>query len=116
MKYALLIYGDEKASANATPEQKQAEGAAYEVFTKSIVESGNFLDGDPFEATSTAKTVEVRDGQTQSKQGPADTTRLQLGAYYKVEAESVEQAVEMASRIPGARHGSIEVRPIWQFD
>ena len=116
MKYALLIYGDEKASANVTPEQKQAEGAAYEVFTKSIVESGNFLDGDPFEATSTAKTVEMRDGKTQSRQGPADTARLQLGAYYKVEADSAEQAEEMASRIPGARFGTIEVRPVWQFD
>ena len=116
MKYALLIYGDEQAAASATPEQFQAESDAYEVFTKSIIESGNFLDGDPFMPTSNSTSVQVRDGQTQSTSGPAATATPQLMAYYKVEAESPEHAVELAARIPGARHGTIEVRPIVQFD
>jgi hypothetical protein len=116
MKYALLIYGDEQAMAHATPEQLKAEGDAYEVFTRSIVESGNFLDGDPLHPTSEATKVEVRDGNTQTSSGPVVSTNPQLIAYYKVEAEGPEQAVEMASRIPGARYGSIEVRPIVQFD
>jgi hypothetical protein len=116
MKYALLIYGDEQAMGQATPEQLKAEGDAYEVFTQSIIESGNFLDGDPFHPTSSATKVEVRDGTTQTSPGPVVSTNPQLTAYYKVEAEGPDQAVEMASRIPGARYGSIEVRPILQFD
>jgi hypothetical protein len=116
MKFMLLIYGDEKAAANASPEDMQAQAAAYEAFTKSIIDSGNFLDGDPFLSTDSASTVEVRDGKAETRKGPADTTSLQLGAYYKVEAEGAEQAAEMAARIPGARVGTIEVRPVWQFD
>jgi hypothetical protein len=116
MKYALLIYGDEQAMAHATPEQMQAEGDAYEVFTKSIVASGNFLDGDPFLPTASAKTVQVRDGATHTTDGPAVTSEPQLIAYYKVEADGPDQAIEMASRIPGARYGSVEVRQVMQFD
>ncbi len=116
MKFALLIYGDEGAAAQATPEQLHAEADAYEAFTKSIVESGNFLDGDPFLPTSAAQTVQVRDGQTQTAAGPAVTSNPQLLAYYKVEADGPEHASEMASRIPGARYGTIEVRPIMTFD
>src|SRR5688572_14334052 len=108
MKFMLLIYGDEQAVANATPAQIQAEGDAYERFTKSIVATGAFLDGDPFQPTASATTVEVRDGKTERRPGPADAASLQLGAYYKVEAESLDQAVEMASRVPGARYGTIE--------
>ena len=116
MKYALLIYGDEQAMAHATPDQMQAESDAYDVFTKSIVASGNFLDGDPFLPTSSAKTVQVRDGGTTTADGPAVTSSPQLLAYYKVEADGPDQAIEMASRIPGARYGSIEVRQVTQFD
>jgi hypothetical protein len=116
MKFMLLIYGDEASRASVTREDIQAESDAYEAFTKSIVESGNFLDGDPFEATGNATTVSVRDGKLETRQGPAERTTLQLGAYYKVEADSQDQAVEMAARIPGARRGSIEVRPVWNFE
>jgi hypothetical protein len=116
MKYALLIYGDEQAQAHATPEQNQAVGEAYEVFTQSIMGSGNYLDGDPFLPTSTATSVSVRDGETKTSSGPVVTTDPQLIAYYKVTADSPEQAVDMASRIPGAQWGAIEVRQIMQFD
>lgn len=116
MKYMLLIYGDERAAAQATPEQFKAQADAYEVFTKSIVESGNFLDGDPFLPTSTAKTVSVRDGNVQTAPGPFETTNQQLFAYYKVEANDEQHALEMAARIPGAQTGTIEVRPVMTFD
>jgi hypothetical protein len=116
MKFMLLIYGDESQAANATPEQLQAQSDAYDAFTKSIVEGGNFLDGDPFQSTGTASTVEVRDGKAQTKPGPADAGTLQLGAYYKVQADSPEQAAEMAARIPGAQYGTVEIRPVWEFD
>src|SRR6266511_1979435 len=75
MKYMLLIYRDEQAAAKASPADMQKEGAAYEAFTKSITDTGNFLDGDPFEPTASAQTVEVRGGKTQSRKGPADTAQ-----------------------------------------
>jgi hypothetical protein len=116
MKYMLLIYGEEQAQAHATPEQNQAVADEYEAFTKSIVESGNFLDGDPFLPTGTSKTVTVRDGGTETKDGPAVTTDPQLLAYYKVEADGPEQAAEMAARVPGAKYGAVEVRQVVVFD
>jgi hypothetical protein len=116
MKYMLLIYGDEQQRPEPESTAMAEEGAKYEVFTKSIIASGNFVDGDPFLPTTTATTVEVRGGKTKTSGGPVEKTALQLQAYYKVEAENEEQAVEMASRIPGAQYGAIEVRPVVQFD
>jgi hypothetical protein len=116
VKYMLLIYGDEQAATAATPEQSQAVADEYDVFTRSIVESGNFLDGDPFHGTDSAKTIQVRDGRTSSADGPAVRTTPQLTAYYKVEASSPEHAAELAARIPGAKWGVVEVRPVMQFD
>jgi hypothetical protein len=116
MKYMLLIYGDEQAASQATPEQFQAQADAYEEFTKSIVANGKFLDGDPFQPTTTAKTVAVRDGGTTTTPGPFEATTQQLFAYYKVEAENEQEALEMAARIPGAQTGTVEVRPVMTFD
>jgi hypothetical protein len=116
MKYMLLIYGDEQAAAHATPEQLKAEGDRYEAFTQSIIASGNFLDGDPFMPTSMSRTVKVRDGATQASDGTPGPGDGQLTAYYKVEADSAAAAEEMASRIPGAAYGTIEVRPVVAFD
>lgn len=116
MKFMLLIYGDEQAAAQATPEQTQQVSDAYEAFTQSIRATGNFLDGDPFLPTSTAKSVSVNGGGAQVTDGPTVTTNPQLVAYYKVQADSPEQAVEMATRIPGAQWGSVEVRPVMEFD
>jgi hypothetical protein len=108
----LLIYGDDSAVANATPEQMQAVADEYEAFTQSIRSSGNFLDGDPFLPTSTATTVAANG----TSSGPAVSASPQLQAYYKVEADGPEQAVEMAKRVPGAKYGSVEVRQIVQYD
>ena len=112
MKYMLLIYGDEAAQAAATPEQGQAVADEYEAFTQSIRSSGNYLDGDPFMPTTTATTVSPEG----SNGGPAVTTSPQLLAYYKVEAEGPEQAVELAKRIPHARFGAVEVRQVVKYD
>ena len=116
MKFMLLIYGDEQAAAQATPEQNQQVADAYEEFTQSIIKSGNFLDGDPFMPTSTASTVHVNDQGPQTSEGPAVRTDPQLLAYYKVQAESADHAEELASRVPGARFGTVEVRQVIEFD
>lgn len=116
MKFALLIYGDEQAAAQASEAETKQVADAYEAFTQSIIQSRNFVDGDPFHPTSDSTTVRVRDGRTETSSGPVERTSQQLIAYYKVEADSPEHAVEMASRIPGARFGAIEVRPVVHFD
>ena len=131
MKFMLLIYGDEQARQKATPADIQKEGAAYEEFTKSIVASA-FETGcglgrrrsrrgrfpTIISPTIPSTTSAASGASSTQRQGPraADTAKLQLQAYYKVEAKSPEEAVEMASRIPGAQRGTIEVRPVWEFN
>jgi len=84
----------------------------YSAYTQSIVQSGNFKAGDGLQPTSTATTVRVRDGKILATDGPFAETREQLGGYYLVEARDLDAAIAMAARIPGARDGSIEVRPV----
>jgi len=116
MKYMLLIYGDEQARPEPGSNAMAEEGAKYEAFTKSIIASGQFLDGDPFLPTVTATTVEVRGGKTQTSGGPVEKTALQLQAYYKVEAKDEAEAISLAARVPGAQYGAIEVRQVVVFD
>jgi len=85
---------------------------AYGDFTQSIVKSGNMKAGDALQPTATATTVRVRDGKTLTTDGPFAETKEQLGGYYLVEAKDLDEATRLAARIPGARVGSIEVRPV----
>ena len=87
----------------------------YGAFTQGIVKSGHFKAGDPLQPTSTATTVRVREGKTLTVDGPFAETKEQLGGYYLIEAENLDQAVAIAARIPSARFGSIEVRPVMKM-
>jgi len=86
--------------------------ADFNAFTKGIVDAGNFKAGDRLQSVATATTVRVREGKTLSTHGPFAETREQLGGYYVIEAKDLDEATAIAARIPGARFGSIEVRPI----
>jgi hypothetical protein len=112
MKYLCMIYSDEsqwpKLPANAT----EAMMNEYRDFTGSIQKSGQFVDGNRLEPTQTATTVRIRDGKLSTTDGPFAETKEQLGGYYLVEARDLNEAILVAARIPGARVGSIEVRPI----
>ena len=112
MQYLLLIYRNEAELGKMTPEDRQKMSAEYGVYTQSIIQSGNFKAGDGLQPTTTATTVRVRDGKTMTTDGPFAETREQLGGYYLVEAKDLDAATAMAARIPGARDGSIEVRPV----
>ena len=112
MQYILLIYGNEAAASNATPEQRGAMMAAYGGFTKSIREAGNHIAGDGLQPSATATTVRVRDGRTTTTDGPFAETREQLGGYYLINAADLDEAIAIAARIPGAAFGCIEVRPV----
>jgi hypothetical protein len=85
-------------------------------YTQSIVQSGHFKAGDGVQPSTTATTVRVRDGKVMTTDGPFAETREQLGGYYLIDAKDLDTAIEIASRIPGAKTGSIEVRPIMIYD
>ena len=113
MKYLMMIYEDFEAEAAKTPEQFQAMLAGYGKFTKDVTDSGVYLGGNPLQPGSTATTVRVRGGKVQTTDGPFAETKEQLGGYYLIEAKDLNEAIQVASHIPSARFGSIEVRPIW---
>ena len=112
MEYLLLIYGPESAWATMSEETRGALYKEYYEFTESIRQSGHYKGGNPLQSVTTATTVRVRDGKTVTTDGPFAETREQLGGYYLVEAANLDEATGIAARIPGARLGSIEVRPI----
>jgi hypothetical protein len=116
MQYLLMIYQNEAeyGKMDAATGQKMME--EYGTFTQSIIQSGNFKAADRLQPTSTATTVRVRDGKTLTTDGPFAETREQLGGYYLVEAKDLDEAMAIAARIPSARVGSIEVRPIWVYN
>jgi hypothetical protein len=116
MQYLLLIYRNEAELVNMDPAARQKLSAEYGTYTQSIVQSGNFKAGDGLQPTSTATTVRVRDGKILTTDGPFAETREQLGGYYLVEAKDLDAAIGMAARIPGARDGSIEVRPVMIYN
>jgi hypothetical protein len=115
MQYMLLIYGNEAENAARPAEESKRIYGAYGAFTKGIVESGHFKAGDALQSASTATTVRVRGGKQVVTDGPFAETREQLGGYYLVEAKDLDEAVAIAARIPGAEHGSIEVRPVMKM-
>lgn len=116
MQYLLMIYQNEAEYAKNDAATSQKMVAEYQAFTQSIIQSGNFKTGDRLQPTTTATTVRVRDGKTLTTDGPFAETREQLGGYYLVEAKDLDAAIAIAARIPSARIGSIEVRPIWVYN
>ncbi len=114
MQYLLLIYTAEPTEA--VPEDVMAtEMAAYNAFGRWVQERGLMRAGEALHPTSAATTVRVRDGKTIATDGPFAETKEALGGYYLIEAANLDEAIEAAARIPGSQHGSIEIRPIWDF-
>jgi hypothetical protein len=116
MQYLLMIYQNEAEYAKIDPATLQKVYEEYGAFTQGIVKSGNFKAGDRLQPTTTATTVRIRDGKTMMTDGPFAETREQLGGYYLVDAKDLDEALAIAAKIPGARFGSIEVRPIWVYN
>ncbi len=111
MQYLLLIYNCEGQSAEA--HETAAIMKEYGAFTRGIIESGHYKGGNALQPVTTATSVRVRDGKTLLTDGPFAETAEQLGGYYLIEAANLDDATAIAARIPGARTGTIEVRPIW---
>jgi hypothetical protein len=114
MKYLCLIYGVESVvQAMPVPDLQKLMGE-YNAFTESIKKSGQWVGGERLRPVQTATTVRVRDGKTSATDGPFAETKEQLGGFYMIEARDLNDAIQVASRIPSARWGSIEVRPVWE--
>jgi hypothetical protein len=113
MQYLLLVYANEAEMAARTPAAVKALTAEYMEFTKGIIQGGQFKAGDRLRPTSSASTVRMRNGQVTTTDGPFAETREQLGGYYLIEAKNLDEAIAVAARMPGAKVGSIEVRPVW---
>jgi hypothetical protein len=112
MKYMLLIYDDEKTWAKFSETERQHYMGEYRQFTQQIQSGGQYVAGSQLRPTSAATSVQLRNGKRLVIDGPYVETREQLGGYYLIEAKDLDEAIAIAARIPSARTGTVEVRPL----
>ena len=114
MEYLLLIYADENAlAATATPEQIEGHASAFGAYVRELMDRGVLRAGAPLQPSSVATTVKVRDGKTLTTDGPFMETKEAVVGYYQLECKDLDEALELAAKIPAAQMGTIEVRPVW---
>jgi len=116
MRYLCLIYSEEKRLATAAKADMDAMLTEYGAFTDEIKKSGKYLAGEGLQATTTATTVRIRNGKLSTTDGPFAETKEQLGGFYLITAKDLNDAIQVAGRIPGAKIGSIEVRPVMEYN
>jgi hypothetical protein len=116
MRYLCLIYDDESKWGTMPKEEAEAMMGEYFAFTEDIKKNGQHLGGEALQPTETATTVRVRNGKVSTTDGPFAETKEQLGGYYLINAKDLNEAIQVAARIPSARLGSVEVRPIMEFE
>jgi hypothetical protein len=112
MQYALLIYGDEETPEQRSDDERRAGYAEYAAYTASLRNEGKLLGGEELQPAATATAVRVREGETIVSDGPFAETKEVLGGFYLIDADSLDDAIDAAARIPSARIGTIEVRPV----
>jgi hypothetical protein len=112
MQYMLLIYNDPHAWESMSEAERGEVFNAYGTFTAELQASGKMVAGDALQAIDTATSVRVRDGGTLTTDGPFAETKEVLGGYYLIDVETLDEALEWGSKVPGAKYGTIEVRPV----
>jgi hypothetical protein len=115
MRYLCLIYDEERKLIARSRPEAEAMTKEYVAFTEAIQKTGHYLAGEALQPVQAATTVRVRNGRVSATDGPFAETKEQLGGFYMIEARDLDEAIQVASRIPSARQGSIEVRPIREF-
>jgi hypothetical protein len=115
MRYAMLICVDENWLAALDESEGTAMLARYGQFIDEMTSRGVFQGGERLRPTADATTVRVRDGETLTTDGPFAETKEQVGGYFIIDCKDLDEAIEIAAKIPAAAHGSIEVRPIWEM-
>ena len=113
MQYVLLIYGDERASAAFTREQMTEIVSAHMAYGEALRDAKVLVGSNRLRPISTAKSVRIADGQSKVLDGPFAETKEQLGGYYLIDVPDEDAALSWAARCPGARYGTVEVRPVW---
>src|SRR5205823_11688620 len=112
MQYMLLIYNEPVGWESMPTEQQQQVYEAYGTFTEELQGSGKMVAGDALQPITTATSVRVRDGETLTTDGPFAETKEVLGGYYLLDVETIDEALDWAAKIPGAKYGTIEERPV----
>jgi hypothetical protein len=115
MQYLLLLHAEEAGFTRMTPEQQQQGMAAYMAYSEALIKAGVLKGSNRLQPVATATTVRVVDGKTQVLDGPYADSKEQLGGYYLIEAPDLDAALAWAARCPGASHGIVEVRPVWEM-
>jgi hypothetical protein len=115
MRYALLICSDETAMDAVSPKEAEASMAKYMAWGEEMGKRGVLQGGERLRPTTDATCVQVRDGDVLTSDGPFAETKEQIGGFYLVDCKNLDEAIEVASKIPGASIGTIEVRPIWEM-
>jgi hypothetical protein len=115
MRYILMICTEESAEGAMSPAEQTAVMGEYAAFSEEMASRGVLQGGERLRPTTDATTVRVRDGEVLTSDGPFAETKEQIGGYFAVDCKDLDEAIEVASKIPGARDGSIEVRPIWDM-
>ena len=115
MQYMLLIYDDEDVWRSMPEDERNTVMGEYFAYTEALKSAGKHVAGDALQPTATAKSLRVRDGDVATTDGPFAETKEALGGYYLVDVESEDEALEWAAKIPSARYGTIEVRPVVVF-
>jgi len=114
MQYLLMLYADESGWSRLTPAEQEQGMAAYKAYTEALAKAGALQGSNRLQPAATATTVRVSDGKSHVLDGPYAETKEQLGGYYLIEAPDLDAAISWAARCPGAGHGVVEVRPVWQ--
>jgi hypothetical protein len=115
MQYMLLIYDAEDTWTSMSEEERNSVMGEYFAYTEELKKAGKHVAGDALQPTTTAKSIRIRGGKTTTTDGPFAETKEILGGYYLVDVDSEDEALEWAAKIPSARFGTIEVRPIVVF-
>jgi hypothetical protein len=115
MQYIVLIYGNEKGWGSLAKPQLEQMYADYRKYSEDLAKAGVIRAGSELKPTTAATTIRVRGGKRQVTDGPFAETKEQLGGYYLINAKDLNDAIQIASKIPSAKFGSIEVRPIMEF-
>jgi hypothetical protein len=115
MRYALLICGDETAMQAMSPDEASASMAKYAAFGEAMTKRGVLQGGERLRPTTDATCVQLRNGDVVTSDGPFAETKEQIGGFYLVDCKDLDEAIEVASKIPAAQTGTIEVRPIWEM-
>ena len=116
MRYMCVIYDEEAKLGTMSKEEGEAFMAEYFAFTDDIKKSGHYIAGDALEPVATATSVRVRNGKLSTTDGPFAETKEQLGGYYMINARDLNEAIQIAAKIPSSKTGTVEVRPIVEFN